>query len=49
MKYSINLDFRENYLNQKYKEIYEKSIQNREEFWKDISKIFFGIKNQLKF
>ena len=36
-------------LNQKYNDIYQKSIQNREEFWKNISENIFGTKNQQKF
>ena len=33
----------------KYKEIYNSSIKNKEDFWKKFLKIFFGMKNQQKF
>ena len=35
-------------MNQKYKEIYQKSIQNREEFWKEISENIFWYKKPTK-
>ena len=35
-------------LNQKYTDIYQKSIQNREEFWKDISENIFWYKKPTK-
>ena len=35
-------------MNQKYKDIYQKSIQNREEFWKNISKNIFWYKKPTK-
>merc|ERR1712167_44136 len=49
MKYSLNntvlrgLD-----LNQKYKDIYQKSINNREEFWKEVSENIFWYKKPTK-
>ena len=45
MEYSPNYRvFRGYKLNQKYNEIYQKSIQNREEFWKNISENIFWYK-----
>ena len=35
-------------LNQKYNDIYQKSIQNREEFWKNISENIFWYKKPTK-
>ena len=35
-------------MNQKYKDIYQKSIQNREEFWKNISENIFWYKKPTK-
>ena len=35
-------------MNQNYKDIYQKSIQNREEFWKNISKNIFWYKKPTK-
>ena len=50
MEYSPNNTILGGYkLNQKYKDIYQKSIQNREEFWKISLKTFFGTKNLQKF
>ena len=49
MEYSRNNTILEGYkLNQKYKDIYQKSIQNREEFWKNISKNIFWYKKPTK-
>ena len=49
VKYSLNNTILEGYkLNQKYKDIYQKSIQNREEFWKDISENIFWYKKPTK-
>jgi hypothetical protein len=35
-------------LNQKYKDIYQKSIQNREEFWKNVSENIFLVQKTNK-
>ena len=35
-------------MNQKYKDIYQKSIQNRESFWKNISENIFWYKKPTK-
>ena len=35
-------------MNQKYTEVYQKSIQNREEFWKNISENVFWYKKPTK-
>ena len=35
-------------MNQKYKDIYQKSIDNREEFWKEVSKDIFWYKKPTK-
>ena len=35
-------------MNQKYKDIYQKSINNREEFWKDVSEDIFWYKKPSK-
>ena len=49
MEYSLNNTILEGYkLNQKYKDIYQKSIQNREEFWKNISENIFWYKKPTK-
>ena len=49
MKYSPNNRvLRGEKLNQKYKDIYQKSIQNREEFWKNISENIFWYKKPTK-
>ena len=49
MEYSPNNRvFRGYELNQKYKDIYQKSIQNREEFWKNISENIFWYKKPTK-
>ena len=49
MKYSPNNGvFRGYELNQKYNDIYQKSIQNREEFWKNISENIFWYKKPTK-
>ncbi len=49
MEYSPNNRvFRGYKLNQKYNDIYQKSIQNREEFWKNISENIFWYKKPTK-
>ena len=49
MEYSPNNRvFRGYELNQKYNEIYQKSIQSREEFWKNISENIFWYKKPTK-
>ena len=32
-----------------FQDLYKKSIENPEDFWKKIPKIYSGLKNQLKF
>ena len=49
MEYSPNNTILGGYkLNQKYKDIYQKSIQNREEFWKNISENIYWYKKPTK-
>ena len=46
--YRNNSVFRGYELNQKYNDIYQKSIQNREDFWKNISENIFWYKKPTK-
>ena len=49
MKYSQKLrNFEEEELSRNYKEIYEKSINNRESFWKEVSENIFWYKKPSK-
>ena len=45
---TFNLIFWGNILNQKYKEIYDNSINKKEEFWKNISNDIFWYKKPTK-
>ena len=49
MKYSLKLrNFEGVELSRKYREIYEKSIENRESFWKEVSENIFWYKKPSK-
>ena len=49
MKYSLKISkFEGEKLSRKYKEIYDKSIKNRESFWKEVSEDIFWYKKPSK-